>query len=145
MDALSIPRHSLLESLTLYWLTIVIVSVVTVLIYFYATNQSRRLQAIYGGIPGPKPVPFLGYLIDLLKVKGMMHLQLQEYCKIYGKVFPFYFINCPALVISDPEMIKQVTVKDFDCFCDRPVSCDIMFSGCLRIFQLRLSSPTFFL
>lgn len=36
-----------------------------------------------------------------------------------------YTGNKPSLVISDPDIIKHIMVKDFDHFTDRPVSCSL--------------------
>ena len=34
----------------------------------------------------------------------------------------FYLGRTPCILLRDPELIKQVTVKEFDSFIDRPVS-----------------------
>ena len=37
-------------------------------------------------------------------------------------VFRSYIGNVPSLIVSDPEMLKQILVKDFSKFTDRAVS-----------------------
>ncbi|XP_068743044.1 cytochrome P450 3A8-like isoform X2 [Montipora capricornis] len=83
----------------------------------------RTLKNIFGDqVPGPMPLPFIGNMLDSLRHKGLMHIQLDEYYKKYGDVFGmFLFGSYPTLVVADLEMVKQVYVKDFQAFHDRPV------------------------
>ena len=108
------------------WLSAVVGAVVIAVCYIivnWATSQRRRIEAAFPNMPGPKPLPVIGHLVDFLRRKGELHLQFDEYCKEYGRVFPFWFIKFPSLVVTDPEMIRQILVKDFHIFHDRPVSC----------------------
>ena len=45
-----------------------------------------------------------------------MHL---DYTKKYGKVFAVCFGNKPSLVVADPELLKQIMIKDFPNFRNR--------------------------
>ena len=50
-------------------------------------------------------------------------MQFKDYHEKYGNVFGMYlFGSTPTLVVADLEMVKQVYVKDFHSFRDRPVS-----------------------
>lgn len=81
------------------------------------------MKTRYGDIPGPTPLPIVGLLPDVLRYKGQMHLQLDEYYRKYGQVYEAaIFGRIPSLVVADPEMLKDIFVKEFDCFSDRPVS-----------------------
>ena len=84
----------------------------------------RVLKNAFGDkVPGPTALPCIGNMLDAVKHKGQMHLQIEEYCKRYGDVFGMYLLgSLPTLVISDLDMIKEVLVKDFQAFRDRPVS-----------------------
>jgi len=82
------------------------------------------MKTWYGdSIRGPKPLPVLGHLLDTIKHKGQLHLQVHEYFLKYGKVFAMssFLGKIPNLVIADPEMLKDIFVKEFDSFRDRPL------------------------
>jgi hypothetical protein len=91
-------------------------------LYWYGARKARLLEATFPGMPGPKPLPFINNVLDLITAKGQIHLHFDRYYKKYGKLFSVNFFGSPGLVISDPEMIKDVLVKNFENFHDRPVS-----------------------
>ena len=105
-----------------HWQTILIPSIF--LLVLYSLDSSRSVKTWYGDICGPKPLPVLGHLLDTIKHKGQLHLQVHEYFLKYGKVFAMssFLGKIPNLVIADPEMLKEIFVKEFDSFRDRPVS-----------------------
>ena len=103
------------------WQTIFIAS--AILLFVYVCAFYRTVKTWYGDVPGPTPLPILGQLLDLLRHKGQMHLQNDEYYRKYGKVFRAAMSGrIPSLIVADPEMLKDIFVKEFDCFSDRPVS-----------------------
>lgn len=103
------------------WQTILIAS--AILLFVYICAFYRTVKTWYGDIPGPTPLPLVGLLPDVLRHKGQMHLQIDEYHQKYGKVYQAaIFGRIPCLVVADPEMLKDIFVKEFDCFSDRPVS-----------------------
>ncbi|XP_054152863.1 cytochrome P450 3A8-like [Oppia nitens] len=69
------------------------------------------------GIPGPKPLVYFGNLLpELFKSKSLVELErFQKYGKIYGT----FNGSQPVLTIADPELLKQILVKDFDQFRNR--------------------------
>lgn len=110
----------LLEPLLVHWQTILIASAIF-LVYFYWIVPYRAARAIYP--KGPIPLPFIGHLWDTVKHKGLVHLQMNEYCKKYGQVYSMLtFGSKPCIIISDPEMLRDIFVKEFGSFADRPVS-----------------------
>ena len=44
---------------------------------------------------------------------------LWEYSKSYGRVFKMGFGRRPTVVVTDPEIIKQITIKEFHKFQNR--------------------------
>ena len=89
-------------------------------IYWLGIGRYRFLEGIH--IPGPRALPFIGHLLDLARHEYQYHSLIDTYYKRYGRVFGMYLQAKPTIVVSDPEMIKQVLVKDFAKFHDRQVS-----------------------
>ncbi|XP_054154796.1 cytochrome P450 3A8-like [Oppia nitens] len=69
------------------------------------------------GIPGPKPLPLLGNLFTNL-LKPIPKVLLDNH-KLYGKVYGTYMGSLPILNISDPQLVKQMNIRDFNVFIDR--------------------------
>ena len=90
--------------------------VVVLFLYWYGTNNERLMRKL--NVPGPKPRMFVGSVPDIKKFGGI-HLMLLHYMREYGKVFAICIGNKPSLVVSDPEMLKQIMVKDFASFRNR--------------------------
>lgn len=117
-ELLQVTSQTIIE----HWQTILIASAALLLLRFLASYRS--MKAWYGDIPGPKPLPVLGHILDTIKYRGQLHLQIHEYFLRYGKVFVMssFLGKIPNLVVGDPEMLKDIFVKEFDSFRDRPVS-----------------------
>ncbi|CAG2176855.1 unnamed protein product, partial [Oppiella nova] len=43
-----------------------------------------------------------------------------ELYKKYGKIYGLYILSKPTLTVADPQLIKQILVKDFNAFRNRP-------------------------
>lgn len=104
---------------------IALFAAVVAILYYYGTKGARKLEAAFPGLPGPKPWPFIGNIPDFLKMKGQLHLYFDMNFKKYGRLYAMSFVGAPTLVTTDPEMIKETLVKQFECFHDRPVSLDL--------------------
>ncbi|MEJ1281801.1 cytochrome P450 family 3 subfamily a polypeptide 11 [Cricetulus griseus] len=61
------------------------------------------------GIPGPKPLPFLGTLLSYYK--GVWKFDI-ECRKKYGKIWGLFDGQTPLFSVTDTEMIKNVLVKE---------------------------------
>ncbi|KAM6155817.1 cytochrome P450 3A21-like [Rhynchocyon petersi] len=61
------------------------------------------------GIPGPRPLPFIGTFLEYRK--GLLEFDL-EYSKKYGKIWGFYEGRQPVMAILDPVLIKIILVKE---------------------------------
>jgi cytochrome P450 family 9 len=76
--------------------------------------------------PSIKPFPFLGNMAPVVfRAMSFPDFSVYLYNKLkgykYGGVYQFMF---PTLLLRDPELIKMVTVKDFEHFLDHqaPIS-----------------------
>ena len=97
---------------------VVTLCLVCLTLYLYTTYK----QSIFRrhGIPGPKPVPFLGCLPDII-TKGVFEMDI-EYVQKYGTYFGTYIGNIPTIIVADPEIIREISVKQFSNFTDRTQS-----------------------
>ncbi|XP_052689109.1 cytochrome P450 3A9-like [Crassostrea angulata] len=78
----------------------------------YHFNTFERL-----GIPGPKPTFFLGNLLEI-RNKGQLQAII-DWRKEYGRIFGYFEGYTPVLSVSDPDLLKDVLVKDFENFQSR--------------------------
>ncbi|XP_025103422.1 cytochrome P450 3A5-like [Pomacea canaliculata] len=129
------------------WLMLLIILVLT--LYVCTTWNHGMFTSL--GIPGPKPVPFLGNAMDFEK-KSFIYTLL-DWRKPYGHVFGTFFVSKPMLVVSDLDIVKEILVKDFNNFVDRFFIVDtfppvvdkgLFFTGGSTWKRLhRLMTPTF--
>ncbi|XP_022249126.1 cytochrome P450 3A24-like [Limulus polyphemus] len=70
------------------------------------------------GIPGPKPNLLFGNMWEMYW-KGPLPC-LQDWIDQYGNVFIYFFGLRPVLVVMDLDLLKQIQIKDFMDFVDRP-------------------------
>ncbi|KAF2879307.1 hypothetical protein ILUMI_26862 [Ignelater luminosus] len=88
------------------------------LFYKYVTKNFNYWKE--RGIPYIKPVPLFGNFYEVITFQkplgqflGDLSMQSPSPC------FGIFIFNKPHLIIKDPELIKSITVKDFNCFSDR--------------------------
>ncbi|XP_077865905.1 cytochrome P450 3A8-like [Saccoglossus kowalevskii] len=70
------------------------------------------------GVRGPTPWALIGNILEYRKEVVVKHL---EWTKKYGKVCGIYEGRSPTLLVTDPEMCKQICVKHFSSFKNRKV------------------------
>ncbi|XP_057620691.1 cytochrome P450 3A11-like [Chionomys nivalis] len=87
--------------------TWVLLAISLMLLYLFGTQNHDIFKK--QGIPGPKPLPFLGTL--LYYYKGIWKFDIECYKK-YGKIWGLFDGPTPLLTITDPDMIKNVLVKE---------------------------------
>ena len=85
-------------------------------LYWYGTRGFAALKKL--NVPGPKPIPFFGNFLEAKKYGGL-HLMHLDYLKTYGKVYAICLGGKPSLVVADPELLKQIMIKDFPNFRNR--------------------------
>ncbi|XP_065342833.1 uncharacterized protein LOC135941346 [Cloeon dipterum] len=104
-----------------FWTTLGLIAATLTLAYFYAVRNydywAKR------GIPFIKPVPFFGSMINtVLKTKAFADVFVDNYKQLkpngFGGIYEFMQ---PTLVVTSPELIRDMTVKNFDFFHDRRI------------------------
>ncbi|VDM48387.1 unnamed protein product [Toxocara canis] len=70
------------------------------------------------GIPGPKPNLIFG---NLLQLKNGFKTFDIENTKKYGSRFAVVFAGVPVFVTSDLDLLREVLVKQFNCFANREI------------------------
>ena len=90
---------------------------ITALIYWLGVSEFALIGHVV--LPGPKPWPYVGNLIEVARYGGL-HTAFIEYAKKYGKVYKMYLGRSPMITVGDPEMLKHILVKDFLKFANRP-------------------------
>ncbi|XP_036102505.1 thromboxane-A synthase isoform X2 [Molossus molossus] len=111
-------------------LTVALSVVLLALLKWYSTSAFSRLEKL--GIRHPKPSPFIGNLTFFRQ--GFWESQM-ELRRLYGRVCGYYLGRRMFIVISEPDMIKQVLVENFSNFTNRmatgleskPVADSILF------------------
>ena len=94
-------------------------------------NYFKRL-----GIPSPPATPYFGHILDINR-NGLRETYLR-YGQQMGPIYGIMFGRVPEMVISDVDMIKEITVKRFNQFVNRAGLIDLpkdspFQNGLLRI------------
>ncbi|XP_026474278.1 cytochrome P450 9e2-like [Ctenocephalides felis] len=95
-----------------------------VLLYVAGTWNYKYFEKL--GIPYVKPVPWLGNMTSFV----FRQTSLMDFIANLHKAFPdrkfigVYEFRNPIVLVNDPELIKQITVKDFDHFIDHRFTID---------------------
>mgnify|MGYP001089867514 FL=1 len=100
-------------------LPIVLLSIFIVLLTYYILLLQKRYQYfIQRGISTPKFQFFFGHLKALWSAPSY-HRQLEAWTKQYGKIYGIYEGNFPVFVVSDPDFLQEVFIKQFANFSAR--------------------------
>jgi cytochrome P450 len=97
--------------------TTLVVLVITYLWYSYGVKPYSFFKD--RGIDGPPPKAFVGSLGDLAKYQDRPLDSYADFLKKYGQTYGIFMGWTPFLVTVDPEMIKQIFVRNFDKFPQR--------------------------
>ncbi|XP_046574763.1 cytochrome P450 3A5-like [Haliotis rubra] len=82
------------------------------LIYAYGKKKNRLFKD--AGIPGPEPVIYIRNFHQFV-LKGPNNKDWEK----YGKVFGIFLGGLPMITVTDPEIAKEILIKDFQHFTDR--------------------------
>lgn len=89
------------------------------LYYYFFTSTYDHWKS--RGVRGPQPIPPFGNLKDVMLTKRSMADTLTEIYNEYKdeRMIGYFTRKIPLLLLKDPELIKDVLIKDFSKFADR--------------------------
>lgn len=95
------------------------IGILSLLLYYYLTSSFDFWKK--RNVSGPKPQPLFGNVKDILL--GKLHPALW-FTKLYNDfksedLIGVFMRSKPVLVVKDPDLIKDVLIKDFHVFSDR--------------------------
>ena len=98
----------------IYHKMILIVAFLIALVSMILYKKSPGLN----DIPGPKPYPIIGNIVQLYHNKPL--ISLANFAKQYGGILKIYIFNKPVVVLSDHQFIHEALVKQAADFAGRP-------------------------
>ncbi|KAH3719545.1 cytochrome P450 3A24-like [Dreissena polymorpha] len=109
--------YSFIATQLVWWTggAITVLSMVALALYAFTTYKHGYFRR--RGIKGPKPSPFWGHIKDLMAVGA--HEFDRRSVKEFGQVYGFYFGNHPTLMVADPDILKEIAIKQFSNFYNR--------------------------
>ncbi len=103
-------------------LPIILLFVFSALLIYYLFLLRQRYQYFHQrGIPTPRSRFFFGHAKILWNVASY-HRQLESWTKQYGKIYGIYEGTAPIFVVSDPDFLQEVFIKQFAVFSARKAS-----------------------
>ncbi|KAI1301928.1 Cytochrome P450 9e2 [Halotydeus destructor] len=93
------------------------VSLTAVLVYTYLYYKEKYSHWSKRGINGPSPWPLMGNSLSIFfkPINQLVHERLEKFGRTYG----IYDFAKPVLVVSEPDIIRLITVKDAHLFMNR--------------------------
>ncbi|CAG5958322.1 unnamed protein product [Menidia menidia] len=85
-----------------------------VLLYWYSVYPYSVLSQC--GIKHPKPVPFYG---NIFLFREGFFRPINDIIKTYGRVCGYYLGRRPVVVVADPDMLREIMVREFSSFPNR--------------------------
>ncbi|XP_071793761.1 cytochrome P450 3A24-like [Asterias amurensis] len=92
---------------------VLVIGIVT-LVAWYDWWSHQYFQRL--GIPVADYVPVFG---NILQWRHGFHQTFADFAKKYGKVFGMYDFRKPLLIVTDPEIVRNVCIKNFSSFNNR--------------------------
>lgn len=91
------------------WILLLLLAALACLFVTYGSWTHGVFEKM--GIPGPKPILYMGTVTKTNKVYFLGDLECAEK---YGRVWGVYELRQPSLFVMDPDMLKTILVRD--CF-----------------------------
>ncbi|CAF1610935.1 unnamed protein product [Didymodactylos carnosus] len=103
-------------------LTIILLTIIICLLLTYVLILLNRYQYFkQRNIPTPPYRFFFGHLKTLWNAQ-LKSKQLQEWTKIYGKIYSLFEGSTPVYVVSDVNFLQEIFIKQFKNFNGRKLT-----------------------
>lgn len=102
------------------YLEIICVIIALILMFYYYLTSTFDFWKVRG-VPGPKPLPMFGNVKDVMLLRTSMCHYLKELHQKYKDepMVGIFTRRTPILVVQDPELIKDILIRDFSKFANR--------------------------
>ncbi|CAK5077521.1 unnamed protein product [Meloidogyne enterolobii] len=104
----------------MFLLILLIITISSLLLFWTAIRKNNYWKN--RGIRGPKPLLIKGNIDLIFGYNNPLSLQLFDWSKKYGRIYGIKNGWFNTLVISEPEMVKELLVDKFEYFHARAVS-----------------------
>eukprot|EP01113_Clastostelium_recurvatum_P026593 TRINITY_DN3191_c1_g1_i2.p1 TRINITY_DN3191_c1_g1~~TRINITY_DN3191_c1_g1_i2.p1 ORF type:complete len:569 (-),score=92.10 TRINITY_DN3191_c1_g1_i2:56-1762(-) len=104
--------------------TLVIIIVFVLLVTFWLFTILRRPLGMLSHIPGPPSSHLL--LGNVTSERGKTFLRIQEWVAQYGTFTKYMYGRLPRVVLSEPDLVHEVLVTNFENFVNRTGSNRLM-------------------
>ena len=103
------------------WTWALVTGLTLLVIYIFGTWTHDHFSK--QNVPSLKPIPLFGNIAPIMfRTMSFPDLVSDIYSRLKGhKYGGFYQLMEPILLVRDPELIKMVTVRDFEHFVDHQV------------------------
>ncbi|XP_070507228.1 cytochrome P450 9e2-like [Chironomus tepperi] len=117
----------------IFWILLILVFV----IYMWLTSDSDYYDKL--GIPYEKPWPIVGNNLNILRQKESINDIMSRCYKKYksSKVYGYFNFMSKMFIVTDPELIKKITIKDFNHFINHEDSLEMDDLLSRTLFALR--------
>ncbi|CAF1286695.1 unnamed protein product [Adineta ricciae] len=96
-------------------LTLLVLLILTIAYYTYNLRKNNIFRRL--GMPGPEPIPFIGEAYNIIR-KGLIQNDIDLIQK-YGKIVGIVGGKAPNILLSDPDLLRNVLIKDSNMFINR--------------------------
>ncbi|KAI8793604.1 G-protein coupled receptor C02B8.5 [Biomphalaria glabrata] len=96
------------------WLILALLCII--LLYIYSQHPYKLWKALQ--VKGPEPKIFFGNIHEIFGPCGGKET-FAKWQSRFGRIYGIYYFREPALVVTEPDWIKQVFIKDYNNFRDR--------------------------
>lgn len=95
------------------------IAILFLALYYYFTSTFDFWKS--RGVVGPKPIPFFGTMKDLILIKKSTAHFIKDIYENYKNepMVGLYSKRSPFLLLNDPELIKDILIRDFSKFANR--------------------------
>ncbi|RYO73757.1 hypothetical protein DL766_000567 [Monosporascus sp. MC13-8B] len=102
----------------IYWLYLAI-WVLIALVFYLCVNEVVRSRSRITGFGGPKGLPVLGNLLDVLDYTGQKY---QQWAKTFGSVYQIQLANTTIVVVNSASAAKKLFISNSQALSSRPIT-----------------------